>query len=138
PLVLGGLAADPAAWMNAFLAFLALGLVASATYLINDLWDIEDDRRHWSKRNRPLASGRMSIKQAVVMVPLALGGGLLLGVLVGLPVLVVLLAYLILTLAYSISFKRKPILDAFVLALLITLRSGTWLSVVRFDSSLRL
>jgi len=135
PLILGGLAADPTAWMNALLAFFALGLIASATYLINDLWDIEDDRRHWSKRNRPLASGRMSIKQAVVMVPLALGGGFLLGAFVGIPVLVVLLAYLILTLAYSISFKRKPILDAFVLALLFTLRLVLGIAAVGVTAS---
>src|SRR5690606_4290859 len=113
---------DPEAWMKAIIAFLALGLIASATYLINDLWDIEDDRRHWAKRNRPLASGRMSIKQAIIMVPLALGLGLLLGSTTGLPAFAVLLAYLALTLGYSFSFKRKPILDAFVLAVLFTLR----------------
>ena len=38
--------------------FATLGILASSTYLLNDLWDIADDRRHWSKRNRPLAAGR--------------------------------------------------------------------------------
>jgi len=122
PLILGGLATDAEAWINSTTAFLALGLVASATYLINDLWDIEDDRRHWSKRNRPLASGQMTIKQAAITAPLMLVAGLALGSTVGLAVLAAVLAYVALTLGYSFSFKRKPVLDAFVLALLFTQR----------------
>jgi len=122
PLVLGGLASDPAAWLVAALAFVGLGLVASATYLVNDLWDIEDDRRHWTKRNRALASGRMRVGEAAVAVPITLGAGLALGGLAGSKVVAVLLTYLALTLAYSVAIKRKPVLDAFTLGLLFTLR----------------
>lgn len=122
PLVLGGLFTDLAAWTNAVLAFLALGVLASATYLINDIWDIEDDRQHWTKRNRPLASGLMTVKQAAIVTPLAFAVSLALGAMVGPAVVAVLLAYLVLTLCYSFGFKRKPVLDAFTLALLFTLR----------------
>ncbi len=122
PLVLGGLFTSAAAWIDAGLAFLAIGALASATYLVNDVWDVEDDRRHWTKRNRPLASGRMTIKQAAFAVPFgfALAAGL--GAAVNLATLGVLGLYLALTLAYSFAFKRKPVLDAFTLAVLFTLR----------------
>lgn len=122
PLMLGGKMLDSAAWANAGLAFLALGILASSTYLLNDLWDIADDRRHWSKRDRPLASGRLAISEAIVAIPVALAVSLALASLLGPGVLVVLLAYLALTCAYSFAIKRKPILDAFTLAVLFTLR----------------
>lgn len=122
PLVLGGKMLVAEAWFNAGLAFLALGLLASTTYLVNDLWDIEDDRQHWSKQNRPLASGAMSITAAVVAVPVGLFLSFFIGLLAGPSVVAVLFAYLALTLGYSFAFKRKPVLDAFVLAILFTLR----------------
>lgn len=122
PLMLGGLFADVGAWMQAGLAFLALNLMASGTYLINDVWDIEDDRRHWTKRNRPLASGRMTLKKAAIAAPAALVASLAIGAVQGIGVLAVLLLYLVLTLGYSFAFKRKPVLDTFVLASLFTLR----------------
>ncbi len=122
PLVLGGKALDPTAWLNASIAFLALGILASATYLINDLWDLDDDRRHWSKRNRPRARGRMAITTAITIVPVAFMASLALGAFAGPMVVAGLLAYLGLTLAYSFALKRKPVLDAFALAVLFTLR----------------
>ena len=66
PLVLGGKAGDGSAWLNALLGFVALGFAASATYIVNDLWDLPNDRRHWSKRMRPLASGDLSIRAGVL------------------------------------------------------------------------
>lgn len=122
PLVLAGLLTDPGAWLSAGIAFLALGLLASATYLLNDLLDIADDRQHWTKRNRPLASGRMRITQAVAAIPVGIAGSVLLGSLVGYQVVGVLSIYLALTLAYSLHFKRKPVIDVFMLATLFTLR----------------
>lgn len=122
PLMLGGKMLDVSAWASAGLAFLALGILASATYLLNDLWDIADDRRHWSKRNRPLASGRMAISEAVIAIPVAMLVSFALASLVNPLVVATLAAYLVLTVAYSFGIKRKPILDAFTLAVLFTLR----------------
>lgn len=124
PLILGGQSANPAAWAAAMLGFLALGLVASATYLLNDLWDLSDDRRHWTKRNRPLASGRMPIPFALALMPLGLLFGLSLAVFAGWPAAAVTAGYLALTLAYSFRLKREPIVDAVTLGGLFTLRLG--------------
>ena len=108
---------------SALLLFILLGMLASATYLLNDLVDLPADRRHPVKRLRPLAAGKLSTRQAV-LAGLALGGGAIgLGVL-SLPALaaLVLPGYLGLTLAYSFVLKREPFLDVTVLAGLFTLR----------------
>ncbi len=122
PLALSGHLLDPAAWFQALLAFVALGLTASATYLLNDLFDLADDRQHWSKRNRPLASGRMPLAHGLMLVPVLLASGLALAASLGVPVLLSVAAYLALTLGYSFSLKRVPVLDVTTLAALFTLR----------------
>jgi len=120
--LLAGVIHEPAALAAACLAFLAFGLMASATYLINDLVDLEADRGHRSKRNRPLASGLLPIRDGLLAVPvlgLAVGGLLFL-----LPAAFAAVAavYATVTLAYSLHVKRVPILDMMVLAGLFTVR----------------
>ncbi|BBE71234.1 UbiA family prenyltransferase [Oharaeibacter diazotrophicus] len=124
PLALSGKAGDPAAWMAAALGFLALGFCASASYLINDLWDLPHDRRHWSKRGRPLASGGLPIRAGAAMALWGLVVGLGIAVAAGPAAATVLVLYLAGTLAYSFYLKRVPILDVFVLAGLFTVRIG--------------
>ncbi len=103
-------------------AFLAFSLVASSVYLLNDLLDIGSDRAHPRKRNRPLASGALPLSHGMAMVPLLLAMGLGLGLVLQPLFLPVLLGYYLLTIAYSLWLKRKPILDICVLATLYTLR----------------
>lgn len=129
PLVLGGKAASPDAWMAAVFGFLALGLVASASYIINDLWDLPEDRKHWSKRLRPLASGEISIRLAGRLSAGALATGLGLGLYLGPLALTVLLLYLAITLSYSFGLKRVPLLDVLLLALLFTMRLGFGIAI---------
>jgi 4-hydroxybenzoate polyprenyltransferase/phosphoserine phosphatase len=124
PLVLAGMASDPAAVVRAFTAFVALSAIASGSYLINDLFDLADDRRHWSKRDRPLASGRMRISEALLAAADLIGIGFVIGATLGLAVLGLLFAYLAITLLYSVYLKRQPVLDVFTLASLFTLRLG--------------
>jgi 4-hydroxybenzoate polyprenyltransferase len=95
---------------------------ASAGYLINDLLDLQADRRHPQKRLRPFASGRLPLAYALLMAPaLVVLGCLLAGLLSGL-FLGILLFYFVLSLAYSIELKRVVLLDILVLASLYTLR----------------
>ena len=130
PLVLAGMVAHSAAWSAAMLAFAGLSLTASATYVINDLLDLPHDRRHRSKSRRPLASGRMPLLHGAGLAGVALAAGLALGALAGLPVLACILAYTIVTLAYSASLKRVPFLDVMTLAGLFTLRLVTGIVAV--------
>lgn len=125
PLLLGGVLFEAAAWGQAAAGFLALSVLASATYLLNDLFDLADDRRHWSKRNRPLASGALPIAHALVLIPAGMAVAYAIAALaIGAVGVAFLTAYLAVTLAYSFSLKKIELLDAAVLASLFTLRLG--------------
>ena len=117
------------------LAFFAFGLCASATYLVNDLLDIEADRRHHSKRSRPFAAGNLSAFAgiAVICLFLVLSASLAIalpyisahfGAPVGAPHSFVtwLVVYAITTTAYSLALKRVVLVDVIVLAGLYTVR----------------
>ena len=122
PVLLAGLALAPAAWMQAAIAFIALGLVASATYLLNDIVDLADDRRHWSKKNRPLASGALRLGAGLRLMLELAAVGFWLAAFAGWKVAAVIAVYAAITLAYSFKLKRVPIVDVATLAALFTLR----------------
>lgn len=122
PLILGGKAADVTAWVEALEAFLAFSLLASATYLMNDLWDLQEDRQHWSKRQRPLASGEWSIASSVILIAACGLVALALAAIVGTGCVEMFGLYLALSLAYSLRLKREPMVDVLLLAVLFTMR----------------
>ncbi len=122
PLFLSGGLSDPALIDGAVLAFVAMNAVASASYLINDIWDLPDDRRHWSKKNRPFASGALPISTGLWAILAFVVLGFFFGALVSRTVVDVLAVYFGLTLAYSFALKRIPMFDGLVLATLFTLR----------------
>ena len=108
---------DPTKIAAACVVFLALGLCASGTYIWNDLLDLADDRNHPSKRFRPLASGVIHIRDGVLLSLICVLGGLVLALLVlGAPIAAALLVYIILTVAYSLHFKRVLAADVILLA----------------------
>lgn len=114
---------DAATFGVGLLAFLFFGLCASSVYILNDLLDLEDDRHHSSKRHRPFASGALSLKAGLLAFPLllclAFGGATLL-----LPwrYAAVLAGYYVLTLGYSLAWKRMMMVDVVALAMLYTIR----------------
>jgi 4-hydroxybenzoate polyprenyltransferase len=107
----------------AALAFVSFSLVASSTYMVNDLLDMESDRRHTRKRQRPFAAGDLSAIVGVGFAAMlfACGVGLAVRFLPG--VFVAWLAlYAVVTLAYSLYLKRIALVDVIVLSALYTLR----------------
>jgi len=122
PAILGGRIFQPEVLGEISLAFAALCLIASGSYMLNDVWDVADDRRHWSKRHRPIASGDLPIVVALAACPCAIAAGFALGAAVGPAVERMLGVYLALTLLYSLVLKRIAVLDATALAALFTLR----------------
>ena len=130
PLLLAGLAGNAAAWTAGLVTMLALGLVASATYIINDLVDIAHDRAHPTKRFRPIASGELSPSVAVLASGAIGGAGLALGWSLSPQILVGLLTYTIITLAYSLKIKRMAQLDCLTLGALFTLRLALGIAAV--------
>jgi 4-hydroxybenzoate polyprenyltransferase len=116
-------ALEPAVAQASLLAFLWFSLCASATYLLNDLLDLEADRAHPTKRLRPLASGDMSLVTGIVTAALLLGISVVGAVLSSSLIFVaLLLMYLAGTLWYSFMLKRIAMVDALSLAGLYTVR----------------
>ncbi len=96
--------------------FVCMGLMASATYLLNDLADLAADRQHASKRFRPLASGAISVESAVIVGVIMGLAGLAGAVALSYKFAMLMVIYVILTVAYSLRLKAIAILDVFVLA----------------------
>lgn len=112
----------PLLW-NGLLAFLAFGVCASSVYLLNDLFDLPDDRQHPTKCNRPLAAGSLPILHALFVIPALLCGAFLLALwLLPIQFVGILAAYYALTLTYSLWLKRVVMLDVITLAMLYTIR----------------
>lgn len=122
-LVAPALAYPHVSLMQALLLFTLLSVLASATYLVNDLADLPADRAHPKKSKRPLAAGALPVCDGAVA-----AAGLILGSIaasvVALPFgcACVLASYLVITLLYSAYLKRIPMIDVTVLAGLFTLR----------------
>jgi 4-hydroxybenzoate polyprenyltransferase/phosphoserine phosphatase len=135
PLVLGGRAFEPEAWLTALIGMALLGVLASSTYLLNDLWDLDDDRKHWSKRNRPFASGRLPIAFGLAAAPTGIVFALAGAAMINAATFLAFAAYLGLTLAYSLRLKRIMVLDAFTLASLFTLRLIVGIAVAGVPAS---
>ncbi len=122
PLIMAHRVDEPGLLLQAVVAFVAFSLCASSVYLLNDLFDLEADRRHRLKRRRPLAAGDLSVQRAVLLAPLLLAVALLLSLLLPWRFTGVLLIYYLFTLAYSLRLKQSPLVDVLVLAGLYTLR----------------
>jgi len=101
---------------QALIAFAVFCLVASGTYFVNDLLDVDADRAHPTKSRRPIAAGRIPVPLAWAVAAVLLGGGIALGFAVRWQLAVVAAAYVVLTLAYSAVFKHVAVVDLTLVA----------------------
>lgn len=102
---------------TAILGFICFSMVSSAVYIINDIRDVEKDRNHPKKRNRPIASGKVSIEQAITLMAACLTITIIISLLLGHKTGIIFLAlYFALNTAYSMGLKNYPILDVVILA----------------------
>lgn len=108
---------------ESLLAFASFCLLSSCAYIINDMADINEDRQHPRKQHRPLAAGRVGMKQAAAVLMLLLVLALALAWSVNLPFLGLGVAFLFLCLTYSVWLKKMVILDVFAIALGFLLRA---------------
>lgn len=122
PLVFGGMLLDPGVTGRAFLGLVAFCCASSAVYLINDLRDREEDRRHPLKRLRPLAAGTLTVPAAVAAVAVLVGAAAGLSVYLGRSFGLVLGAYLVLNVLYTFWFKHMVILDVMTIGISFVLR----------------
>ncbi len=104
-----------------FVGFLSFSLIASCIYIINDVKDLEKDRLHPTKKNRPMASGAVSTKIgiiiAVICFLLSIGATFALIILyeISISALIWLMSYFILNLSYSLGLKNIPVIDIIIL-----------------------
>jgi 4-hydroxybenzoate polyprenyltransferase len=113
---------DMSALTHAFIAFIAFSLVSSSIYVLNDYFDIEADKLHPKKRNRPLASGAISKNQARKIMAILFGIGMLLILTISLKGALILLFYALMNIAYSIKIKHISIIDIITIAVGFVLR----------------
>ncbi len=109
--------------LGALLALALFSCASSGFYLINDILDVESDRQHPVKCNRPIAAGLVSIPTAWIMAVTLLGGALLIGWLKSPKLGVTIAAYALLQVAYNLKLKRVVILDIGAIAAGFVLRA---------------
>jgi decaprenyl-phosphate phosphoribosyltransferase len=114
---------DPAILTNALLAFVAFCLAAGGTYLLNDARDVESDRQHPRKRNRPIAAGTVPVTLAYVLGAAAVVLALAIGFHTARNLGITLLSYLALTTAYTLVLKHLPVYDIVAVAAGFVLRA---------------
>lgn len=115
-LIFGGLLFEKGLFLKVFLSFWAFNLIASATYIINDIVDTKKDRMHPIKKNRPIANGTLPVEIAVVEALFLLALSLTLANLISHLLFLVIGGYFLLQLAYSFFLKNLAIIDILIIA----------------------
>lgn len=122
PLAAAHMLTDTNVLFTVGLAAISFSFCASSVYILNDLFDLEDDRAHHRKKNRPFASGALPIPCGLALVPILLIASLLIALQLPLAFLITLIVYYAITLAYSLYFKRVVIVDIISLSVLYIIR----------------
>lgn len=139
PLFFSGQFFNVSLLIQCAIAFIAFSFAASSIYCFNDIFDVESDRQHPKKVNRPIASGRISIQIAYIVMFISLFISLLILFLFGsankFMLLGLILFYYLTNIAYCIKLKRHAIVDVMIISLGFVLRilvggaaTGIWLS----------
>ncbi len=130
PLLVSGSFLDLKRVSLTFLGFISISFLASATYILNDLFDLESDRVHARKKHRPLASGKIGIVNALCVAAFFSLFSLVLAFFLGREFLFVLLGYLLFTSLYSFKVKEYAGLDVISLSILYIIRIVAGLAII--------
>ena len=135
PVIFGQQMHNIDAWFQALAAAVAFCLASSFAYIINDIKDRQSDQAHPLKKNRPLASGQVTTKAAIIealvflLLALALAQGL------SFALVVIILAYLFLQVCFTMFLKAKPLADVICIALGFVLRAASGAVAIRVEIS---
>ena len=124
---------DPASVVPVVIAFVLLCLMSGAVYLMNDLADIESDRQHPTKRNRPLPSGRLNPRLAGAAAVLLAVFSLVAGYLLKWELAAILLIYLVTQIAYTFRLKHVVLIDVLTIAAGFVLRIAAGVVVIEVE-----
>ena len=117
PMFFGGMIFDRNKIRGGMLGLISFCLISSTVYILNDLRDIDKDRKHPTKKYRPLASGQIKTGTAIFIMILCIIGACIISLYLGnISAFVLLGIYFGLNIAYSMGLKNKPIVDIVILA----------------------
>jgi len=116
PPFLGGELFLPGILQKGIIPFASYCFASSSAYVLNDILDRDNDKTHPKKRTRPISSGKLSISTAGILYILLVGGALFLAARLSKTFLFILLAYLLISILYSLFLKRLPIVDLFCIS----------------------
>ena len=135
PLLFSKHLLDPQSVLTALAAVLLFCLSSSGVYLLNDVIDLERDRRHPTKRSRAIASGAIAVSAALIASALLVVASLALGLRLSPPFAGLLALYAALNVAYSLALKHVAIVDVIMIAAFFVLRAVAGGVVIRVDVS---
>ncbi len=122
PLIFGQKLLDPQAFLNTLAAFFYFAFAASAMYLINDISDVAEDRNHPEKQHRPLAAGKITVKQAVILAATLIIISFIWSFLQNALAFYIIVFYIILNFVYTKFLKHCVIIDIFCIGAFFYLR----------------
>jgi len=132
-ILFDGQATDMSALARTLAAFILMSLLSGSVYILNDLADIESDRQHPTKRNRPLAAGKIKSGTAVAFAILLIAVVGLLSYLLSPQLAIIFLTYLLLQVAYNLKLKHVVLIDVGIVALGFILRVAAGVSVIEVE-----
>lgn len=148
PLIFGGLLMKENCLLQTFIGFLCFCFTASMIYIINDIRDKEKDKKHKTKSKRPIASGKISVRNAIISILLLLMFTTLIILLSKIPIsaIFMLIFYFVMNLAYSFGLKNVPLVDILIIAFgflirviygaeILNIEVSNWLYLTVFSSS---
>ena len=135
PLLLSHTFSNYTLVLQSIVAFVAFSLCASSVYVINDLCDIESDRKHPVKKFRPIAAGLIPVSLAITIAIILFSMALVIAISLNQEFLLVFCSYFILTLAYSFGLKAFALIDVLILGGLYSLRVIAGVVVISVDIS---
>lgn len=104
--------------IKSVVAFVSFSLISSVVYILNDIADVEKDRQHPKKKNRPIASGAISKGQANILALVLFVASLGISyIYLNIATLIIIFAYFIMNLMYSFKLKHVPLIDVFIIAM---------------------
>jgi 4-hydroxybenzoate polyprenyltransferase len=133
PLFFDGKLTDPEGILRTTIAFVLLCMMSGSVYIMNDLKDVDKDRQHPTKRNRPLASGQVNPTVAAVTAVFLAGSSLIAGFFLSPAFDLILLTYLIIQIAYTFYLKNVVLLDVMTIAAGFILRVAAGVAVISVE-----
>jgi len=136
PLFFSGMILNEEKLLSVFFAFIFFSLAASSVYILNDLMDVNEDRQHPKKKNRPIASGKVgkmvAIYTMIILLSISIFGAVVMSHLLAM----FLVFYIVMNILYSIWLKHIPILDVSIIGVGFVLRIFAGTAVIQSETSM--